>query len=122
MKMNIFIVLVGFLAGCTITVVPQELPQHMLEFPERTLAEWQPDRAVEEAMKDIRSGKIKIYISGTTVPYSPGVKPEQYPLIANLPNADAGIGCLIEDSELRKAQFEYAKEYNEYVVNHLLQK
>ncbi len=123
MNTNIFLLLVGFLAGCVATGVPQETPQqHMLKFPERTLAEWQPDRAIEEAKKDIQTEKLKIYMSGTIAAYSPGVEKEQYPLIANLPKADAGIGCVIEDSKLREAQFEYAKKYNEYIVNHLLQK
>lgn len=124
MNMKLCLILLGFLAGCsTAVVVPQDEPQqHMLQFPERTLAEWQPDRAVGEAKKDIQMGKPKIYLSGTIAAYPPGVKTERYQLLVDLPKADAGIGCVIENSELRKTQFEYATKYNEYIVNHLLQK
>lgn len=123
MNKNIFIILIGFMTACTTIGAPQSIPQqHILQFPERTLADWQPDRAVEEAKKDIRLGKLKIYISGTIAAYSPGVKKENYPLIIDLPRADAGVGCIVEDAELRKVQFEYARKYNEYIVNYLLQK
>lgn len=91
----------------------------MLSYPERSLADWQPDKAVAEAQKDLAAGTPKIYISGTIAAYPPGISEEQRSLVASLPNADAGIGCVIQDAALRKAQFEYACCYNEYVVQHL---
>ena len=97
----------------------------MLRYPGRSLADWQPDKAVPEAQRDMIAGTVKIYISGTIVAYAPGISsaeyhsPEEYELLERFPSADAGIGCVIEDLELRKAQFEYARRYNEYVIQHL---
>lgn len=96
----------------------------MLRYPDRTLADWQPDKAVAEAERDIAAGTAKIYISGTIVAFAPGIssseyhRPEAAEILKVLPSADAGIGCVIEDAELRKAQFEYARRYNEYVIQH----
>jgi hypothetical protein len=90
----------------------------MLKYPERTLADWQPEKAVPEAQHDIAAGTMKIYVSGGIVALAPGVS-RDFINIKNLPSADAGIGCVIEDAELRKAQFEYARRYNEYIVQHL---
>jgi hypothetical protein len=91
----------------------------MLRYPDRTLADWHPDKAVAEAQRDIAAGTAKIYISGTIAAFPPGISPEQHALVRRLPNADAGIGCVIENMEFRKAQFEYARRYNEYVSEHL---
>jgi hypothetical protein len=91
----------------------------MLRYPDRTLADWQPDKAVAEAQRDIAGGTPKLYISGTIVAFPPGLNFEQYSTLKTLPTADAGIGCVIEDTELRKAQFEYARRYNEYLVQNL---
>jgi hypothetical protein len=91
----------------------------MLRYPDRSLADWQPGKAVAEAEHDIAAGTPKIYISGTIAAFMPGISSDQYTVVRPLPKADAGIGCVIEDEELRKAQFEYARRYNEYVVQHL---
>ena len=97
----------------------------MLRYPERSLADWQPDKAVAEAEHDIAAGTAKVYLSGTRLVYAPGISTPEYhspaelQLLKKLPSADAGIGCVIENEELRKAQFEYARCYNEYVIQHL---
>jgi hypothetical protein len=90
----------------------------MLRYPDRSLADWHPDKAVAEAEHDIATGTAKIYISGTIAAFAPGVSSEQYSIVKRLPNADAGIGCDIEDAGLRRAQFEYARRYNEHIVQH----
>jgi hypothetical protein len=59
---------------------------------------------------------ILVSLTGCSVEYHSPVEAE---ILKKLPSADAGIGCLIEDMELRKAQFEYARRYNEYVLRHL---
>jgi hypothetical protein len=94
----------------------------MLQYPSRSLDDWQPARAVEEAKTDIAAGRPKIYIAGTRVPSAVGIDPKYHDLIRPLPQADAGIGCLVRDSALRDAQFEYARQYNECVLQYLLSK
>ena len=97
----------------------------MLRCPERSLADWQPDEAIEEAERDLAAGTAKIYINGTIVAFAPGISsaeyhsPEESQILKTLPSADAGIGCVVKDAELREAQFEYARRYNEYVIQHL---
>ncbi len=97
----------------------------MLRYPDRSIADWHPDKAVAEAERDIAAGTAKIYISGTVVTFAPGISsteyhnPVEFEIRKILPSADAGIGCVIEDMELRTAQFEYARRYNEYVTQHL---
>jgi hypothetical protein len=100
----------------------------MLRYPNRSLADWQPDKAVAEAEHDLAAGAPKIYISGTMGSFAPGISsetyqsPEKAEILRTLPCADAGMGCVIEDMELREAQFEYARRYNEHVVQHLLKR
>ena len=91
----------------------------LLQFPERTIKDWNLSLAAKEAEKDIKEGTIKIYISGTLVAYPTGIEPEHYELIKDLPKADAGIGCMVEDGTLRKSQEEYAAEYNKLIITHL---
>lgn len=117
MRMLLAILVLACAVGCSTT--KSSGGGRMLRYPDRTLADWQPDKAVVEAGHDIATGTPKIYIGGTIAAFAPRVIPEQYAIIKTLPNADAGIGCLIENAELRKAQFEYARRYNEYVVEHL---
>jgi hypothetical protein len=117
MKTLFAILFLTCLIGCSTTRSPGS--KTMLSYPERTLADWQREKAVAEARKDIVARTVKIYISGTIVAGAPGVNAEQESLVRSLPNADAGTGCVISDMELRKAQFEYARRYNEYVVHHL---
>jgi len=91
----------------------------MVRYPDRKLADWQPDKAVAEAQHDLVAGTLKVYICGTRAASAPGISQEQQSIVKSWPNADAGIGCLIEDADLRQAQAEYARRYNEYVVQHL---
>jgi hypothetical protein len=117
MRALIAIVILGCSIGCSTT--QSSAGRKMLRYPDRSLADWQPGKAVAEAEHDIAAGTPKVYISGGIVAFAPGISAEQYSIVRTLPNADAGIGCVIEDTELRKAQFEYARRYNEYVVLHL---
>jgi hypothetical protein len=112
----IMLILAG-VVGCSTT--RSSSSGRMLRYPDRTLADWQPEKAAAEAEHDLAVGTPKIYISGTIAAFAPGVGSDQYPIVRRLPNADAGIGCNIEDADLRKAQFEYARRYNEYIVQHL---
>ena len=97
----------------------------MLRYPDRTMAEWQPDKAVAEAKRDVAAGTVKIYLSGTLLAHAPGIStveyhnPLEFKLLETLPSADAGLGCVVEDTALREAQYEYARRYNEYIVQHL---
>jgi len=91
----------------------------MLRFPDRTLTDWDPDKAIAEAQRDIAEGAPKIYISGTDGAYAPGIGSTHNFILRKLRRADAGIGCTIDDMELRTAQFKYARRYNEYVVQRL---
>jgi hypothetical protein len=117
MKSLLFIIVLSCLVACSTSKSPSG--KAMVRYPKRSLADWEPDKAVAEAQKDIAMGTAKIYISGTIAAYAPGISSDQEPLVKSLPNADAGIGCVIQDAELRKAQFEYARRYNAYVVQHL---
>lgn len=90
-----------------------------MRYPDRTLVDWRSDQAIPEARRDLAAGTAKIYISGTEAPYAPGINSDCFSLVKALPRADAGIGCDVEDAELRTAQVEYARLYNEYVVRHL---
>jgi len=103
--------------GCSTTKFPGG--EKMLRYPDRSLADWHPDKAVTEAELDIAAGTPKIYISGTIAAFAPGVGFDQKLIIKRLPNADAGVGCVVKDPELRNAQFEYARRYNQYVLQHL---
>jgi hypothetical protein len=94
----------------------------MIEHSARSRADWQPERAVAEAQKDLAAGTPKIYISGTITALAPGVDEKHQALVRSLPRADAGIGCIVVDEDLRKAQFEYARRYNEYIVGHLFKR
>lgn len=117
MRALLAIVILGCFVGCA-TQQPS-VGGNRLRYPDRSLADWQPGKAVTEAEHDIATGTPKIYISGTVATFAPGVSADPDSIVGTLPNADAGIGCVVVDSELRKAQFEYARRYNEYVIQHL---
>jgi len=74
------------------------------------------EKALLEARADLRKGKPKLYVSGTIAAYTPAVRLDQSEKLQGLPYAEAGIGCLVEDEQLRKAQFDYAAAYNGYVA------
>ena len=109
--------LVICLAGCA-TYEPAG-SSSLLTYPNRTIADWNPERAAIEAQQDLATGSPKIYLSGTIVALAPGIDPQDYPLVSSLPKADAGIGCLIADGKFRRTQFEYAARYNAVVAAQL---
>ncbi len=95
-------------------------PPRVVPYAERTVADWDPEKAVEEARRDLAAGTPKIYRHGGIVIVEPGVGPDQFVLTKGLPRVNAGVGCVIEGGiEMRTAQGEYARRYNEYVVRHL---
>jgi len=98
---------------------PSSTNEKTINFPGRSIKGWSLENAVNEARSDINQEKIKIYYSGTIAASPIGVEPQDLMLIRKLPIADAGMGCVIENEELRKAQFEYGKRYNEIIVQHL---
>lgn len=83
------------------------------------LAQWAPEKAKVEATNDIAAGSIKIYMHGSFLAYAVGVEERQRPLIEDLPRAEAGVGCVIEDMDVFEAQREYATRYNKAIVEHL---
>lgn len=85
----------------------------------RAISRWNPDNAVVEAQQDIQRGTMKIYRHGTIASQAVGVEPEQMPLIQSFPTEDAGIGCIVNDWDLRRLQGEYARRYNQAIVQHL---
>lgn len=98
----------------------QDIPdEQFISYPNRTIEEWKPENAVNEAEYDIKNNKIKIYYSGTITSGPVGVSPEDAHLIENLPIADGGVGCKVSNSELRTNQSAYAKKYNEIIMLHL---
>jgi hypothetical protein len=84
----------------------------------RTFAEWGTEKATIEAAADLKNGTPKLYISGTIAVFAQGITPEERKRLAHLPQAGGGIGCVIVDGPLRKAQLEYSKIYNRYVADH----
>lgn len=116
------VIFIFLLTGCSALPMSTASQAHLLEFPERTLQEWEPSHAIEEAKRDIANGNPKIYLSGTLAPYAPGIRVEQYDLIKHLPRADAGAGCIIKNEEVkfRDIQAKYAERYNLYILNYLL--
>jgi hypothetical protein len=90
----------------------------MISFPSRTLQDWTVEKALLEAQADLRKGKPKLYVSGTIGAYTPAIRLDQSEKLKDLPYAEAGIGCLVEDDQLRQAQFDYAVAYNRHVAEH----
>ena len=82
------ILLLGCVVGCSTTQSPGS--GKMLRYPDRTLADWQPDKAVAEAERDIAAGTLKIYISGTIAAFAPGISSEQSSLVRVFPKAGLG--------------------------------
>lgn len=80
---------------------------------------WNPEDAPQEAAQDIRTGHIKFYWSGSIASMPVGVPIE---LAKRYPKANAGVGCVITDIELRKRQEEYARRYNWAILTYLHQK
>lgn len=112
----IFLIL-PLIVGCATT--KKTLEPNLIQYPDRTIEDWNPSLAEVEAKQNIQNGSIKVYMSGTYAAYFPGISKEYYTLIKNLPKADAGIGCVIEDVKLRKQQLEYAEKYNKIILEHL---
>lgn len=83
------------------------------------MAQWAPEKAKVDATHDIAAGSIKIYMHGSFAAYAVGVEERQRPLIEQLPRAEAGVGCVIEDMDVFEAQGEYATRYNKAIVEHL---
>lgn len=83
------------------------------------LARWAPENAQQEAMADIASGAIKIYIHGTYSAGPVGVGDEDWPLIANVRKVDAGVGCVVKYEDVFDMQRDYARLYNTAIVRHL---
>lgn len=122
MRYLLIIACVISLFACTFTVSANEPPSPKgieISFPERGIDDWSIGNAIKEANEDITTDKFKIYYSGTRAAYPPGVEQEDMHLIKDLPIASAGIGCIITDPELREAKLNYARKYNEIIINHL---
>jgi hypothetical protein len=79
---------------------------------------WNPDDAVKEAEQDIRSGHIKFYWSGSIASMPVGVP---FDVAKKYPKADAGNGCVTNDTPLRERQQEYARGYNEKMFAYISQ-
>jgi hypothetical protein len=80
---------------------------------------WNPDNAVKEADRDIRTGHIKFYWSGSIASFPVGVP---FEVAKKYPKADAGNGCVTSDIPLRERQQEYARRYNEKMFVYISQK
>ena len=80
---------------------------------------WNPDNAVKEADRDIRTGHIKFYWSGSIASFPVGVP---FEVVKKYPKADAGNGCVTNDIPLRERQQEYARRYNEKMFAYISQK
>ena len=80
---------------------------------------WNPDNAVKEADRDIRTGHIKFYWSGSIASFPVGVP---FEVVKKYPKADAGNGCVTNDIPLRERQQEYARRYNEKMFAYITQK
>jgi len=66
---------------------------------------WNPADAVKDAEKDIKTGRIQFYWSGSIAVMPVGVP---FELAKQYPRADAGVGCVTNNIPLRKKQEEYA--------------
>jgi hypothetical protein len=102
MKM-LCICVVAFIAGCCAGAEPTSNPAD----------------AVKEAEQDIRTGHIKFYWSGSIASMPVGVPIE---VAKKYPQANAGIGCVTNDTPLRERQEEYALRYNEKMFAYVSQK
>ena len=103
-QMKLFYILaLAFVADCCIAAEPT----------------WNPADAVKEAEQDIRSGNIKFYWAGSV-----GVRPVGVPfeVAKKYPRADAGVGCVTNDIQLRERQEEYARRYNAKIYAYITQK
>ena len=80
---------------------------------------WNPSAAAAEAERDIHSGQIKFYWSGSV-----GVQPVGVPLelARKYPRENAGVGWVVTDVKFREQQEEYARPYNEKILGHLQKK
>lgn len=83
------------------------------------LGKWTPEAAMVEANNDIARGSLKIYLHGSFAAYMVGVAEEQRSLVAHLPTAEAGVGCVFKYEDVFDAQREYAIRYNKTVVQYL---
>jgi hypothetical protein len=90
--------------------------EKVLEDAKDEVESWSYEKALTEAESDIENGKVKVYYHGTFYTYAPGLEPEDYKLIEGYRHDDAGIGCVVEDWELRTAQGEYAEIYNKKII------
>ena len=76
-----------------------------------------PAAARADAMRDIQSGHIKIYMAGGRASTEVGVSAAERPLIMGLPR-DESISRGCTDPQLRK-HVAYAEAYNRVIVQHL---
>lgn len=86
------------------------------------IAQWNPAHAGADAALDIENGAAKIYLNGTMSSSLVGLTPEQRALVAHLPVADAGVGCVVGDDDLFDARRAYAVRYNRAVAGYLAAK
>jgi hypothetical protein len=90
--------------------------EKVLEDAKEEIESWSYEKALSQADSDIKDGKVKVYYHGTFFSYAPGVEPEDYKLIEGYAHSDAGIGCVVDDWELRTVQGEYAEIYNKKII------
>jgi hypothetical protein len=90
--------------------------EKVLEDAKEEIESWSYEKALSEAESDIKSGKVKVYYHGTYFTYAPGVGPEDYKLIEHYPHGDAGIGCVVDNWELRTVKGDYAETYNKKII------
>jgi len=81
-------------------------------------AKWNPEMAVADAQRDLQQGRPRVYLNGTIASQRVGVEPEDFSLVSDLPTEDAGIGCIVDNWDLRKMQREYATRYNREIVKY----
>lgn len=82
------------------------------------IAHWDPDRAAADAARDIERGRPKTYLHGSYSAYVVGLDPTERALVAHLPSAEAGVGCIVPSDELFEAQGRYAANYNRAIFAH----
>jgi len=73
-----------------------------------------PQAARNEAQRDFRSGRPKIYLAGTRGASEVGVPEDKLSVVAGLPRSHRlSLGC---DDPLASEHIEYARAYNEEIV------
>ena len=96
--------------------------QPWVKVSDRKLADWAPEKALEEANSDIANGSIKMYARGTVVAVAVGVEiPDQH-LIMKLPWVNLSTLNVAQDKALLEAQDLYANIYNKKIITFLRSK